>query len=150
MRQKVNFYKFDVTQNEELSFVQLMESLTQKHKLQITLVVPTGKVDYFDDFLWAQKQLSFIPHCTKNDQDLSNIAIYITDDIHDDRFRCNALMLVEPLKIMDSSVSNIIYAIPNEQQLHSFEQLYQYYKNQKETAECKMFVNQQGKWHIWE
>ncbi len=141
--QSIKFYQFDLKQSFEQAFVTLVETIVYKHHLTIKLVVPTAKLDYYDDFLWSANQLSFIPHCTKQDAELAGILVYITDDVKDKRFVGDILMTTELFDDSSIDYNSVVYIV-DPQRLQAFSELYKQYA--VSGMDCKMFVQSDGKW----
>lgn len=138
----INFYSFDSKIRYEEAFFSFIEGLVQKHEVKITIIAESNQVPYYDGLLWTARQLSFLPHATYKDKDLSYIKVYITDDQNDGKFASD-LRLFTTAKLDNINSQRVIYVIPQGQS-PDFRNLFDQYNSQGK--ECKWYTQINKKW----
>ena len=128
----------------------LTEKLFMKNNSIVIFCTDQETVEVVDDFLWANREDSFIPHSTKKSGEKSIYPILITTSI-DEGYEHNVLLALNGVLIEEKnwqSFSKIYYFFDNED------------NNEKENArsmwksfsslnvECKYWINEGNKWVI--
>jgi len=126
----------------------LTEKLFKQNNSVLIFCADRETVKVVDDFLWAYREDSFIPHISKKNGENSIYPILITTSI-DEGYKHNVLLALNGVLIEEKnwqSFSKIYYFFDNED------------NNEKENArsmwksfssmdvECKYWINKENKW----
>tara|TARA_B100001057_G_scaffold487335_1_gene569900 strand:+ start:598 stop:1071 length:474 start_codon:yes stop_codon:yes gene_type:complete len=126
----------------------LTENLFMKNNSIVIFCTDQETVEVVDDFLWANREDSFIPHSAKKNGEKSIYPILITTSI-DEGYEHDVLLALNGVLIEEKNwqrFSKIYYFFDNED------------NNEKETArsmwksfsslnvECKYWINEGNKW----
>ena len=105
-------------------------------------------VSVVDDFLWAYREDSFIPHSIKNNEKTPGYPILITTSI-DERYEHDILLVLNGglIKEKDWQKFAKIYYFFDDQDNEEKENARSMWKNFSSlNAECKYWINKENKW----
>ena len=126
----------------------LAEKLFLKNDSILIFCTDQETVSVVDDFLWAYREDSFIPHSIKNNEKPSGYSILITTSI-DERYEYDILLVLNGGLIKEKDwqkFTKIYYFFDDQDNKEKENARYMWKTFSSLNAECKYWVNKENKW----